>query len=102
MCATDSGYTTLDMGYDALLIGSGDRTNPLATDVQNRFYMIRDLGISTYETALGTCDFTQTVEAVNFDFRCLGTLTDSELADLTLDSFKDGEGDEILPMLTLT
>ena len=95
VCATDSGYTTLDMGYDALLIGSGDRTNPLATDVQNRFYMIRDLGISTYETALGTCDFTQTVEAVNFDFRCLGTLTGSELADLTLDSFKDGEGDEL-------
>ena len=95
VCATDSGYTTLDMGYDALLIGSGDRTNPLATDVQNRFYMIRDLGISTYETALSTCDFTQAVEAVNFDFRCLGTLTDSELADLTLDSFRDKEDDEL-------
>ena len=83
VCATDSGYTTLDMGYDALLIGSGDRTNPLATDVQNRFFMIRDLGISTYGTALGTCDLTQAVDAVNFDFRCLSTLTDEDLEDLT-------------------
>jgi len=31
-----------DSNYDAVLIGSGDRENPLDTTIQNHFYMIKD------------------------------------------------------------
>lgn len=34
-------------GYDAVLIGSGDREHPFDTAVQNRMYMIKDTGIGT-------------------------------------------------------
>ncbi|MBI2970644.1 MAG: hypothetical protein HYY36_07870, partial [Gammaproteobacteria bacterium] len=36
-----------DDGYDAVLIGSGDREHPFDDDVVNRFYMFKDEGIST-------------------------------------------------------
>lgn len=40
-----------NLAFDAVLIGSGDRTNPKATDVLNRFYMIRDMALTPYVTA---------------------------------------------------
>jgi type IV pilus assembly protein PilY1 len=36
-----------DDGYDAVLIGSGDREHPFDTTVQNRFYMLKDTSIGT-------------------------------------------------------
>ncbi|MEE8321223.1 MAG: hypothetical protein V3R68_05220, partial [Gammaproteobacteria bacterium] len=36
-----------DDGYDAILIGSGDREHPFDSDVVNRFYMFKDTGIGT-------------------------------------------------------
>jgi len=36
-----------DKGYDAVLIGSGDREHPFDTDIVNRFYMFKDPGTGT-------------------------------------------------------
>jgi type IV pilus assembly protein PilY1 len=36
-------------GFDAILIGSGDREQPLSTSVEDRFYMIKDKPAKTYE-----------------------------------------------------
>ncbi len=46
----DSGEAILvkaEVPYDAVLIGSGDRTNPLGTDTDDVFYMIKDINIKT-------------------------------------------------------
>ncbi|MCP3674132.1 MAG: hypothetical protein GY829_06635, partial [Gammaproteobacteria bacterium] len=49
--------------YYAVMIGTGDRTNPNATDVSNQFYMIRDLQLSIYTTdRLGSKTDTCTTE----------------------------------------
>lgn len=48
-------YVQQTVPYDAILIGSGDKTNPLATDVQNIFFMIKDVNINTMQfTATST------------------------------------------------
>lgn len=47
---TVNGKTTItrqDRNYEAILIGSGDRTNPLGTDTDDKFFMIRDKNTST-------------------------------------------------------
>lgn len=36
-----------DIPYDAILIGSGDRTNPIGTDNDDKFFMIKDIHIKT-------------------------------------------------------
>jgi type IV pilus assembly protein PilY1 len=38
-----------DVPYDAVLIGSGDRSNPIGTDTDDVFYMIKDINIRTQE-----------------------------------------------------
>ena len=47
--STDTGINIIqqDVPYDAILIGSGDRSNPLGTDTQDVFFMIKDPHIST-------------------------------------------------------
>jgi type IV pilus assembly protein PilY1 len=72
-----------DTVFDAVLIGSGDRTNPNATDVDNQFYMIRDEQVSPYFTVRPTqaaCD--DTVDPID-DFRCDLPLVPSDLYDAT-------------------
>ncbi len=67
---------------DVVMIGSGDRTNPNATDVDNRFYLIEDHRIIPYVTAVPTssdCSATPPID----DFRCLLPITDSGLFDIT-------------------
>ena len=47
------------VGFDAVLIGSGDREHPFDTTVTNRFYMFKDKGNDTAPltgTAAATCD----------------------------------------------
>jgi len=47
---TVNGNTTItrqDRNYEAILIGSGDRTNPLGTDTDDKFFMIRDKNTNT-------------------------------------------------------
>jgi type IV pilus assembly protein PilY1 len=38
---------TQEKPYDAILLGSGDRSNPLGIDTKDRFFMIKDLFIKT-------------------------------------------------------
>lgn len=61
------------LNFDALLFGSGDRTNPNATDVENRFYMLRDEKVSPYTTAAPT---TAECAIPVDDFRCKLPITD--------------------------
>jgi len=42
-------YTKEDVPYVALLIGSGDRTNPLGITTQDSFFMIKDINIETQQ-----------------------------------------------------
>jgi len=43
-----------DIPYDAVLIGSGDRTNPLGTDTDDVFFMIKDTNIKTNQFTLSS------------------------------------------------
>ena len=38
-----------DIPYDAVLLGSGDKTNPIGTDTKDTFFMIKDINIRTQE-----------------------------------------------------
>ncbi len=67
---------------DAVLIGSGDRTNPNATDVDNRFYVVSDEAIMPYTTAppsSSECSATPP----STDFRCVLPLDDGDLFNVT-------------------
>ncbi|MEH6581543.1 MAG: hypothetical protein V7754_06370 [Halioglobus sp.] len=68
--------------FDAILIGTGDRTNPKALDVTNRFYMIRDERVRPYITDAPTSSDCL-ADPPSDDFRCNLPLTDSSLYDLT-------------------
>jgi type IV pilus assembly protein PilY1 len=72
-----------DLAFDAVLIGTGDRTNPNATDVSNQFYMIRDQRLLPYFTPEPTtAECTSTTDPIN-DFRCGLPLSPSNLYDVT-------------------
>ncbi len=58
-----------ESGYDAILIGSGDREHPFDTTITNRFYMLKD-------TSSGT------------------TITESDLYDATANRIQDGNDAE--------
>jgi type IV pilus assembly protein PilY1 len=62
-----------DDGYDAVLIGSGDREHPFDTDVENRFYMFKD---------------TNTGTSVDGGFTTLG---ESDLFDATSNCIQDAD-----------
>lgn len=66
---------------DALIIGSGDRTNPNATDVENSLYMIRDLRTVPYTTDVPST--TQCADTTFYDVRCEQPFTESSLYDIT-------------------
>ncbi|GAB3315951.1 pilus assembly protein [Haliea atlantica] len=77
---------------DAVLIGSGDRTNPNATDVDNRFYMIRDYQISPYTGARpSTADCGGDSAGDN---RCLLPYTDTSFYDITSNLLNSEQEDE--------
>lgn len=59
--------------YDAVLIGSGDRTNPLGTDTQDAFFMLKDENIRSQSFSNSTIPKTPTA------------LTKSDLYDYTND-----------------
>jgi type IV pilus assembly protein PilY1 len=72
------------LGFDAVLLGSGDRSNPLARDNSDRFYLLRDLQTAPITTDAPTpqqCDpdtGTRKGEA-----RCRWPLTHASLDDAT-------------------
>jgi type IV pilus assembly protein PilY1 len=74
--------------FDAVLLGSGDRTSPRETDTDDRFYMIRDEKIGIYTTAPPTAS--ECVTDPSIDFRCKLPLTDSDLYDATDNTVQDG------------
>ena len=66
---------------DAIIIGTGDRTNPNATDVDNRVYLVRDRATAPYATERP--DSTACSDPDTVDFRCSLPLTDSDLYDIS-------------------
>ncbi|MCB1704838.1 MAG: hypothetical protein KDI17_08245 [Halioglobus sp.] len=95
--APDVVRTTADNApVDAILIGTGDRTNPAekddATDetrvaVDNQFYMIRDKQINPYFSAL---DSSVCVSEPEQDFRCGLPMTPAGLYDATDNLLQEG------------
>ncbi|CAA0126288.1 Type IV pilus biogenesis factor PilY1 [Halioglobus japonicus] len=80
------------VAVDAVMIGSGDRTNPNATDVENQMYMIKDLAVSAYTTERpnsSTCALPQTA-----DFRCSLPLAADDLYDITDNAIVTGTDEE--------
>ncbi len=74
-------------GYDGVLIGSGDRTNPLGTDVTNRLYAIHDMATYPYYTADPT---SAECAAASTDFRCQLPLDETKLYNATSNLVQDG------------
>ncbi|MBK6281186.1 MAG: hypothetical protein IPF57_25235 [Gammaproteobacteria bacterium] len=77
--------------FDAVLIGSGDRENPNATDNDDRFYMLRDRQTGIYATAAptaGECDDGSS------DHRCDLPLTNADLYDASANDIQDGTDEE--------
>ena len=66
---------------DAILIGSGDRTNPNATDVNDRFYMIRDKATVVYTKDKPTS--AECADDDTVDFRCALPITNGNLFNIT-------------------
>ncbi len=76
------------INYDAVMVGTGDRTNPTAKDVDNQFYMFRDEQLHPYNEARPSSqDCTAAINAVppvEVDFRCYLPLYTVNLADASL------------------
>jgi type IV pilus assembly protein PilY1 len=75
--------------YDAILIGSGDRSNPLGTDTADSFFMIKDEHIKTQTFAADTTPATPSAieKSDLFDFttdRFAQTMTSQERETLEL------------------
>ncbi len=79
------------VNFEAVLIGSGDRTSPNATDVENQFYMIRDKQVNPYFTsfdASADCDDDDTTVD---DFRCGLPLHPGDLYDVLGNLLETGD-----------
>ncbi len=76
-----------DQAYDAIMIGSGDRTNPLGTDVTNRLYAIHDMATYPYYT---TDPSASECGAGSTDFRCQMPLDETDLYNATSNLVQDG------------
>ncbi|MCP4412130.1 MAG: hypothetical protein GY808_06130 [Gammaproteobacteria bacterium] len=82
------------INFDSVLIGTGDRTNPNATDVSNQFYMIRDEQTYPYDTgrpSSGDCTTAINADpAVATDFRCYLPLDAADLYNATSNLIQSG------------
>ncbi len=86
-------------GYDAVLVGSGDREHPFDTSVNNRMYMFKDRGTGIVPT---TGDIT-TVPAPSSPAGTIATLNESALADVTSDCIQNASacGSGVTPAIAL-
>ncbi len=84
---------------DAVIFATGDRTNPNATDVQNRLYMIRDEAVSAYTTAEPTAAECGD-EDFEGDFRCSLPVTDAQLYDITDNALADEDQATVISTLS--
>ena len=77
---------------DAIIIGTGDRTNPNATDVDNRVYLIRDRAIAAYSSARpGSSECADPDVA---DVRCDWPILEGDLYDITENAIIIGTDEE--------
>jgi len=82
-----------NVNYDAVLIGTGDRTNPNALDVDNQFYMFRDKQLGLYDTVPQTpseCSTALSDPDIPVDFRCHLPFSTSSLYDATANLIQVG------------
>jgi type IV pilus assembly protein PilY1 len=77
---------------DAIIIGTGDRTNPNATDVDNRIYMIRDRATLPYGTVRPTSS--ECTDPDVSDFRCGWPISEDALYDITENDIIIGTDEE--------
>ncbi|MEZ5567251.1 MAG: PilC/PilY family type IV pilus protein [Halioglobus sp.] len=77
---------------DFVLLGSGDRTNPLGEDVNNFFYLLRDRQTTNFNTAYNSAtDCDPDVPAnLPLDYRCSLPIQHSSLFDITSDVLNNG------------
>jgi type IV pilus assembly protein PilY1 len=80
-----------DIPYDAILMGSGDRSNPLGTDTNDVFYMIKDKNIHTQEFSASSklpipsvITSSDLYDYTNNPFKNKDTLSDNDLETLSL------------------
>ena len=77
-------------GFDAVLIGSGDREHPFDSTVTNRFYMFKDKGGDpTPVTGAVLCDPTITEGSQTADASCTPVTTIAGMTDLTSNCLQD-------------
>lgn len=77
---------------DAVVIGSGDRTNPNATDVDNSLYVVRDKGTVPYNTDVPTTS--ECSDPDFFDFRCGQPYSETDLFNITDNVLTNGTDTE--------
>jgi len=75
-------------GYDAVLIGSGDREHPFDGDVVNRFYMIKDTGTGT-EAVIDTTVDNDAGTTTPSSPANTATIVESDLFDSTKNCLQD-------------
>lgn len=75
---------------DVVIIGTGDRTNPNATDVDNRLYRINDLATAVFSAVRPTLSECEDV----VDVRCGWPITEETLFDISNNKIITGTVDE--------
>ena len=86
------------MAFDAVLLGSGERNNPLSKDVNNRFYQLQDRQVAPYYSVNPTaaeCGTDLSPGSRYSDFRCSLPLGESDLYDATANLVQDGSAAEV-------
>lgn len=77
--------------FDAIAIGTGDRTNPNSTDVVDQFYMMRDQRVAPYFTKFDEATDCEDDDDTVDDFRCMLPLVVNSLYDATLNVIQAGK-----------
>lgn len=81
--------------FDAVQLGSGDRTNPKAIDNNDRFYMLRDYQITPYVSDPPSFDQCTAVTNPSTDNRCRLPITEASLYDATQNLIQVGTATQV-------
>lgn len=84
--------------FDAIAIGTGDRTNPNSTDVLDQFYMIRDKQVAPYFNEFDAGDDCDSDPDTVDDFRCGLPVTVDDLYDATSNAIQAGDEDAVVDL----
>lgn len=80
--------------FDAVLLGSGDRTNPKAVDNNDRFFMLRDFQVTPYTTDAPTAGQCTASPNPSTDNRCRLPITESKLYNASANLIQVGTADQ--------